>query len=53
MRKFDWNPIVERFERHLTGWKGRFHSIGGRLTLIFVVFSNLPTVHFSNFGLRD
>ncbi|KAK1283076.1 hypothetical protein QJS10_CPB21g01093 [Acorus calamus] len=34
LRKSDWNPLVERFEKRLEGWKGKALSVGGRLTLV-------------------
>jgi len=27
-----WEPVVERFERRLSGWKSKYISKGGRLT---------------------
>jgi hypothetical protein len=36
-RKFkntDWREVEERFEKRLSSWKGKYLSIGGRLTLI-------------------
>jgi hypothetical protein len=38
-----WNPIVEKMERRLAGWKRIYLSKGGRLTLIKSTLSNLPT----------
>ena len=29
-----WNPILEKFERCLSGWKRMYLSKGGRLTLL-------------------
>ena len=29
-----WNPILERIERRLAGWKKLYLSKGGRLTLL-------------------
>lgn len=29
-----WNLVVERVERKLAGWKAKYLSLGGRLTLI-------------------
>lgn len=37
-----WNPIIERMEKHLAGWKGRYLSKVGKLVLLKSVFSILP-----------
>ncbi|KAK1264649.1 hypothetical protein QJS04_geneDACA024279 [Acorus gramineus] len=42
MRKEHWDPLIDRFERRLAGWKGKLLSWGGRLTLLQAVLSNLP-----------
>jgi len=44
-----WDPIVERFEKRLSGWKSMYHSKGGRLTLIKSVLSSIPTYFLSLF----
>ena len=46
-----WNPIIEKVERRLTGWKRLYLSKGGRLTLIKSTLSNLPTYHLSLFPI--
>lgn len=46
-----WNPVIERFERRLAGWKRQILSKGGRLTLIRSTLSNLPTYYMSIFGI--
>ena len=38
-----WNPVVDRFQRKLSGWKSKHLSKGGRLTLIKSVLSSLPS----------
>ena len=38
-----WNPILEKMERRLAGWKRLYLSNGGRVTLIKSTLSNLPT----------
>ena len=47
-----WNPIIEKMERRLAGWKWLYLSIGGKVTLIKSTFSNLPTyvLSFSYLG---
>ena len=42
-----WNPILERMERRLVGWKRMYLSIGGKLTLIKSSLSSLPTYFLS------
>ena len=42
-----WDPIVEKLERNLAGWKRMYLSKGGRLTLIKSTLSNLPTYYLS------
>ncbi|KAK1316063.1 hypothetical protein QJS10_CPA05g01626 [Acorus calamus] len=42
LKKEDWDPLVERFQRRLAGWKGKLLSYGGRLTLLQAVLSALP-----------
>ena len=38
-----WNPILERMERRLAGWKRLYLSKGGKVTLIKSSLSSLPT----------
>ena len=46
-----WNPIVEKMERRLAGWKRLYLSKGGWLTLIKSTLSNLPTYFLSLFPI--
>jgi hypothetical protein len=46
-----WDPIVEKMERRLAGWKRMYLSKGGRLTLIKSTLSNLPTYFLSLFPI--
>lgn len=46
-----WDPIVKKFEKQLAGWKARKLSIGGGLTLINSVLSNLPMYYLSLFSM--
>ena len=46
-----WNPILEKFERHLSGWKRMYLSKGGRLTLLKSTLSSLPTYYLSLFTI--
>ena len=38
-----WNPILEKIERKLAGWKKLYLSKGGRLTLLKSTLFSLPT----------
>ena len=38
-----WNPILEKMERKLAGWKCLYLSKGDRVILIESTLSNLPT----------
>ena len=42
-----WNPILEKIERELAGWKKMYLSKGGRLMLLKSTLSSLPTYFFS------
>ena len=46
-----WNPILERMERRLAGWKRLYLSKGGKVTLIKSLLSSLPTYFLSLFPL--
>ncbi|XP_065618459.1 uncharacterized protein LOC136062819 [Quercus suber] len=46
-----WNPILERMERRLAGWKRMYLSKGGKVTLIKSSLSSLPTYFLSLFPL--
>jgi hypothetical protein len=35
-------PMLEKMDKRLAGWKGRFLSLGGRLTLLNSCLSNIP-----------
>ncbi|GJZ74529.1 RNA-directed DNA polymerase, eukaryota, reverse transcriptase zinc-binding domain protein [Tanacetum coccineum] len=41
----NWNVIIQKFSSKLCSWKARLLSIGGRLSLIKSVPSNLPTYY--------
>ena len=42
-----WNPILEKTERRLVGWKRLYLSKGGKVTLIKSTLSSLPTYFLS------
>jgi hypothetical protein len=46
-----WNPIIEKMERKLAGWKRLYLSKGGKVTLIKSTLSNLPTYFLSLFPI--
>ena len=46
-----WNPILEKIEWRLAGWKHLYLSKGGRVTLIKSTLSNLPTYFLSLFPI--
>ena len=46
-----WNPILERMEKKLSGWKRLYLSKGGRLTLLKSTLSSLPIYYLSLFTI--
>ena len=42
-----WNPILEKMERRLVGWKRLYLFKGGKVTLIMSTLSSLPTYFLS------
>jgi exonuclease III len=46
-----WNPILEKMERRLAGWKRLYLSKGAKVTLIKSTLSNLPTYYLSLFPI--
>ena len=47
-----WNPILEKMEKKLLGWKRLYLSKGGRLTLLRSTLSSLPTYSLSLFTIH-
>ena len=47
----DWKAIEDRIEKRLSGWKGKFLSVGGRLVLINSFLSGLPMLMLSFFEI--
>ncbi|WVZ62611.1 hypothetical protein U9M48_012339 [Paspalum notatum var. saurae] len=45
----DWALVEDRFEKRLSGWKGKLLLVGGRLVLINSVLSSLPMFMLSFF----
>ena len=50
---FIWNPILERVEKKLTGWKWLYLLKGGRLTLLKSTLSSLPTYYLLLFTISQ
>ena len=46
-----WNPILEKMEKKLSGWKCLYLSKGDRLMLLKSTLSNLPTYFLSLFTI--
>ena len=46
-----WDPVLEKVERRLAGWKKLYLSKGGRLTLLKSTLSSLPTYYLSLFTI--
>ena len=42
-----WNPVLEKMEWRLSGWKRLYLSKGGKVTLIKSTLSNLPIYFLS------
>ena len=47
-----WNPILEKMEKKLLGWKRLYLSKGGRLTLLRSTLSSLLTYFLSLFVIH-
>lgn len=52
-RKKSWKPVIDKIKLRLIGWKRRFLSFAGRLTLIKFVMSNLPVYYLSLFRVPE
>ena len=48
-----WNPILEKMEKKLLGWKRLYLSKDGRLTLLKSTLSSLPTYFLSLFTIPE
>ncbi|GAU25874.1 hypothetical protein TSUD_164150 [Trifolium subterraneum] len=44
-----WEPVLTSLKNHLSGWKSRFLSFGGRLVLLKSVLTSLPVYALSFF----
>ena len=56
LRIQDWQPVFEKVETRLGGWRARLLSRGGRLILLKVILAAIPIYYMSIFtmpaGLR-
>ena len=48
-----WKPVVDNFRSKLAGWKSKFLSFGGRVTLLKSVLTSLPIYFMSLFKMPD
>ncbi|GKV35410.1 hypothetical protein SLEP1_g43679 [Rubroshorea leprosula] len=46
-----WKPLVDVFSKKLSAWKGRFLSLGGKITLLNSVLSSLPVFWMSMYWI--
>ena len=49
LRAADWPPVLDTVDTRLRGWQARLLSCGGRLVLVKVVLSAIPTYFMSVF----
>ena len=47
----DWQPVMDKVETHLGGWRARLLSHGGRLVILKAVLSAIPTYLMSIFRM--
>lgn len=47
--KILWDPVTERLEKRLSSWKGKYLSLGDRVTLIKSILSRIPIYFLSCF----
>lgn len=43
-----WDSVLERVDKRLSSWKGKFLSLGGQITLIKCIMRSLPIYLFPN-----
>jgi hypothetical protein len=50
LRRVDFQPLIDKMANRLPTWRGRFLNKSGRLKLLNVVLSSLPTYMFTTFA---
>ena len=49
--KIVWEPVIEKFQKRLAGWKSKLLSKGGRLTLVQSALWSIPMYYMSLFTI--
>ena len=52
IRRIDVQPLIDKVGRRLTAWKGRLMNKAGRLRLVNVVLTSIPTYYLTVFKLQ-
>lgn len=47
LKRADWSPLLESFERKFGGWEGNLLSLGERLTFLNVMLSATPMYYMT------
>jgi isopenicillin N synthase-like dioxygenase len=45
----DWKHALDKFQKHLSSWKRKLLSVGGRLMLLYSILSSVPLIMLSFF----
>ena len=51
LRVQDWQPVIDKVDARLGGWRSHLLSCGGRLVLVKAVLSAIPTYFMSIFRM--
>jgi hypothetical protein len=51
LRNYEWQRVIEKFEKRLSNWKGHLMSTGSRLVLLNAVLNNLSIYMMSFFEI--
>jgi len=46
-----WNPLIEKIQKSLAGWKGKLLSLRGRVTMINALLLAILTWYLSFYSL--
>lgn len=49
LKKCSWDPFIERIEKMLSTWKGKYLSLGSRITFSKLVLASIPSYFLSCF----